>query len=426
MQLVTDLHIHSHYSRATSKDMNIAALYRWGKIKGINIIGTGDFTHPEWIKELNTKLEVSDGGLYKLKEEFALEQDNLLPESCKNNFIRFIPTVEISSIYSRGGKVRRLHNVIVVPNLEVAAKINAVLEKIGNLHSDGRPILGLDSQELLRIAVDSDPDTLFIPAHIWTPWFAMFGSRSGFDTIEEAFGDLSHHIKAVESGLSSDPFMNWRLSQLDNITIVSNSDAHSAPKLGREANLINCEPSYKEIVDAIKTGDERFVGTIEFFPEEGKYHWDGHAKCKTSLPPDKSKEINNTCPICNQQFILGVEHRVEDLADRPADFKPKIHKQVEYIVPLIEIVAELEGTSVNSKKVKFTYEKLIADFGNEFDILRTLNIDVLKNHSEAFAQAITKMRNEDIYIKPGYDGIYGVVKIFSEDDQIKSPQMSLF
>lgn len=429
MELILDLHLHSHYSRATSPDMNLESLYRWGKIKGINVIGTGDFTHPAWFLEISQKLEPAEPGLFKLKKEFALEIDKQLPKSVANNLMRFVLTVEISNIYKRHDKVRRIHNIVVVPSLKAASYINSKLDAIGNLNADGRPILGLDSEELLKITLESGNDSMFIPAHIWTPWFALFGSKSGFDSVEEAFGDHAKYIKAVETGLSSDPFMNWRLSQLDRFTLVSNSDAHSPRKLGREANVLNCGLSYAEIVAAINTGDERFVGTIEFFPAEGKYHYSGHSKCKVAMSPEESEKHNHICPKCGRKLVLGVDHRVAELSDRSSDYKPKEHKQVNYIVPLPEILAEVNGVkSSTSKTVETEFNKIIASLGDEFFILRKAEIGrIAEVSNRKTAEAISKMRAQDIYIEPGYDGVYGVVQIFKPGEQIKnSNQINLF
>lgn len=429
MELILDLHLHSHYSRATSPDMNLESLYRWGKIKGINVIGTGDFTHPAWFLEISQKLEPAEPGLFKLKKEFALEIDKQLPKSVANNLMRFVLTVEISNIYKRHDKVRRIHNIVVVPSLKAASYINSKLDAIGNLNADGRPILGLDSEELLKITLESGNDSMFIPAHIWTPWFALFGSKSGFDSVEEAFGDHAKYIKAVETGLSSDPFMNWRLSQLDRFTLVSNSDAHSPRKLGREANVLNCGLSYAEIVAAINTGDERFVGTIEFFPAEGKYHYSGHSKCKVAMSPEESEKHNHICPKCGRKLVLGVDHRIAELSDRSSDYKPKEHKQVNYIVPLPEILAEVNGVkSSTSKTVETEFNKIIASLGDEFFILRKAEIGrIAEVSNRKTAEAISKMRAQDIYIEPGYDGVYGVVQIFKPGEQIKnSNQINLF
>lgn len=426
---IIDLHIHSHHSRATSKHLNIEELYTWGKIKGINVMGTGDFTHPAWFDELYKKLEPAESGLFKLKEEFAEKQDMLVPTICNTNEIRFLLSVEISNIYTRGGIGRRLHNIVIMPDFETASALNAALSRIGNIKSDGRPILGLDSEELLKISRSITTDSLFIPAHIWTPWFAMFGSKSGFDSIEEAFGDHAEYICAVETGLSSDPYMNWRLSQLDNITLVSNSDAHSPQKLAREANIIKSRLDYFDIVEAVKTNDDRFIGTIEFFPQEGKYHYDGHRTCNIRMKPSETKKHNGLCPVCHKPLVVGVENRVSELADRDESYIPKNHKVVEYIVPLIEIIAEIKGVSSTSSKSAVTeYEKVIATFGDEFTILRHTPTSEMKKHGfEMLARAIDKLRNKDIVIEPGYDGVFGTVKIFNDNDEnvVRSGQISL-
>ena len=394
--------------------MNSEDLYYWGKIKGINVLGTGDFTHPAYFAELREKLEPAEPGLYRLKEDFASTHDAKLPASLKNNLFRFLLTVEISNIYSKNGKVRKLHNLLVAPSLEVAAELNERLARIGNLKADGRPILGLDSKELLKICLQTSKDILFIPAHIWTPWFSMFGSKSGFDSITEAFEDLAGEIKAIETGLSSDPFMNWRLSQLDGLTIVSNSDAHSPGKLGREANVLNCELDYYAIVKAIKTNNEHFLGTIEFFPEEGKYHYDGHRLCGVRFTPTETKQHHGICPKCGKPLVIGVENRVEDLADRAADYKPKQHKQVEYIIPLVELLAEIKGVkSSNSSAVVKSYEKICAALGDEFSILRKLPItDIKQAGFPEIAESLTRMRKGEVHVEPGYDGVYGVIKVF--------------
>lgn len=420
MHLIVDLHVHSHYSRATSKNMNLEGMYKWGKIKGINIIGTGDFTHPLWFKELQEKLEPSEDGLFKLKTEISEEIDKELPKSIRGNLIRFILTVEISNIYKKNDKVRKLHNVLVVPSFEAVAEINSRLAKIGNLKADGRPILGLDSKELLRITIESGKDNLFIPAHIWTPWFAMFGSKSGFNSIKEAFEELTPEIHAVETGLSSDPFMNWRLSQLNGLTLVSHSDAHSPEKLGREANVMNVEVSYKDIIGGIKTNDSRFVGTIEFYPEEGKYHFDGHSKCNFFCDPEETKKLKGICPKCGKPLVVGVVYRVNELADHSFDYQPKEHKKVEYIIPLAEMIAEAKGIkSTSSKAVKEEYFKMIAKLGDEFSILRSIPIEKIKDAGfEQLAEGIKRMREGNVLKKPGYDGVYGVIKVF--DRKVKS------
>lgn len=405
--------------------MNLNSIYRWGKLKGINIIGTGDFTHPLWFKEIKDKLEPAEPGLFKLKDEYAQKIDAELPVSVRNNLMRFILTVEISNIYKRHDKTRRVHNVIIAPSLEAVSFINEKLNAIGNLKADGRPILGLDSYELLKICLQSDPDTLFIPAHIWTPWFAMFGSKSGFNTIAEAFGDLADKIVAVETGLSSDPFMNWRVPELLTRTLVSNSDAHSPRKLGREANVIRANLTYQDIIGAVRSNDERFVGTIEFYPQEGKYHLSGHSGCGVSLSASEVKKLNFLCPKCGRPLVLGVEQRVDELADKALTSFQKPKKRVLYIVPLEIIISEVVGVkSLNSKLAQEEYFKLINTLGDEFSLLRRVDLkNIARVSGDRMAVAMDKMRRGDIVIKPGYDGIYGVVKIFS--DNTAEEQMSL-
>lgn len=430
MELILDVHIHSHYSRATSKEMNIAALHRWGKQKGLTVMGTGDFTHPEWFAELQEKLEPAEDGLFTLKPEFSKEQEQYLPSNIRSKPIRFLLTVEISNIYSKNGKVRKLHNLVIVPSFQAASKLNARLSQIGNLASDGRPILGLDSKELLKITLDTDPDALFVPAHIWTPWFGMFGSQSGFDAVEEAFEELSPHIRAIETGLSSDPYMNWRVGDLDSVTMISNSDAHSPGKLGREANIVNCELTYRQLIDAIKTGDERFVGTIEFYPEEGKYHYDGHRSCNVRLSPSEAKKLGNICPVCGKPLVLGVEHRVEDIATRPAEFIPKgtRRKTVEYIVPLPEILMQIYGVkSEHTRPVQQAYQNLSARLGDEFSILRAVELPAIRDAGfPDVATAIGNMRSGKVTREPGYDGVFGTIKVITQDEmQGAQGQLSL-
>ncbi|HSW37809.1 MAG TPA: endonuclease Q family protein [Candidatus Saccharimonadales bacterium] len=427
MELVVDLHVHSRYSRATSKDCTLAGLYKWGKIKGINIIGTGDFTHPAWFAELREQLEPADPGLFKLKDEIAKQIDKEVPASCRDNLIRFVPSVEIACIYSKAGRVRKLHNLLVAPSLESVAKINDRLSRIGNLKADGRPILGLDSKELLKITLESDPTALFIPAHIWTPWFGMFGSRSGFDSLEEAFEELAGEIKIIETGLSSDPAMNRRVSQLDGVTVTSNSDAHSPQKLGREASVVNCQVSYADIAGAFKTNDERFVGTIEFFPEEGKYHYDGHRACGVRFTPAETRGHKGICPVCGKPLTVGVDYRVEELADRPGEPKASAGKQVEYIIPLAEIIAEIKNVkSVSSAAVTRLYHEVINRLGDEFSVLRSVPIETIRaaGFSE-LASAITKMRGGDVLLDPGYDGVYGTIKVLKNKQEQLSNQTSL-
>lgn len=428
-ELIVDLHVHSRYSRATSKNCDLEGLYRWGKLKGITIIGTGDFTHPDWFAELRDKLEPAEGGLYRLKSEFADEIDKSLPVTVRGNIIRFVPTVEIAAIYSKGGKVRKLHQLIVAPDFKSVSEINARLERIGNLKADGRPILGIDSKDLLKLSLEAAPESFYIPAHIWTPWFGMFGSKSGFDSIEEAYEELAPHIRAIETGLSSDPGMNWRVKDLDGLAITSNSDAHSPQKLGREATVVNAELRYDDIIGAYKTNDERLVGTIEFFPQEGKYHADGHRTCGVRFTPEETKAHNGICPICGKPLVVGVDYRVSELAKRPIDYLPPRPKQVEYIIPLPEIIAELKDVkSVNGKAVVDECEKLYAALGDEFNILRKLPVEQIRAVSPQLGLAIERLRSRDVVLEPGYDGVFGTIKVFkdSADRHESLNQLSLF
>nr|MBP9759674.1 hypothetical protein [Candidatus Dojkabacteria bacterium] len=386
---------------------------------------------PMYFAELQEKLEPAEPGLFCLKKEYAKSIDAELPKSVKDNLIRFVLTVEISNIYSKGGKVRKLHNVIIVPDFETAAEINNQLTKIGNLKADGRPILGMDSKRLLEITLNSHPDSLFVPAHIWTPWFSMFGSKSGFDSIEEAFEELSDKIVAIETGLSSDPYMNWRIKELQTRTIISNSDAHSPQKLGREATVVNAKLEYKDIINAIKTNDERLVGTIEFYPEEGKYHNDGHRLCNISFTPEESKSSNNICPVCKKPLVIGVQNRVNSISNFPEDYRFKSSKKVEYIIPLAEMIAEIYNVkSPSSVKVVAEYEKLYAKFGDEFSILRKVAIDEFVNGGfKEIGEAIDRMRRGEVMVKAGYDGVFGVIKVFDakgDKSKVFGGQASLF
>jgi uncharacterized protein (TIGR00375 family) len=428
-ELVVDLHIHSHFSRATSKNCDLEGLYYWGKLKGIQVIGTGDFTHPEWFAEIRDKLEPAEPGLYRLKSELADEIDKRLPPTVRDNPIRFVPSVEIATIYSKGGKVRKLHQLVVMPSFKAVSALNARLERIGNLKADGRPILGLDSKELLRHALESDPDALYIPAHIWTPWFGMFGSKSGFDAIAEAYEELAPEVKAIETGLSSDPGMNWRVQDLDGITITSHSDAHSPQKLGREATVVDSDLSFADVVGAIKCNDQRLVGTIEFFPEEGKYHLDGHRLCNVRFTPDETRRHQGVCPVCTKQLVVGVENRLNELANRPHDHRPKNAKRVEYIIPLAEILAELRNTkSTNGKAVTAEYHEVIDRLGDEFGVLRTVPVEAIEAAGlPLLAVAIDRLRRGDVVRDPGYDGVFGTIKVFKDDAerQATTNQLSL-
>jgi uncharacterized protein (TIGR00375 family) len=415
MKFIADFHIHSKYSRATSRDMDLENLDKWAKIKGINVLGAGDFTHPVWFENLKAKLAPAEQGLFKLKNS--------------DGQTRFILTSEISCIYSKAGKVRKVHIIIFAPSFEAVERINKGLEMVGNLKSDGRPILGLDAKELVRIALEASPDCFIVPAHAWTPWFSVFGSKSGFDSIEECFEEYSKHIFAIETGLSSDPAMNWRLSSLDKISLISNSDAHSPRKIGREANVFDTEISYDAIVLAIKEKDpKRFLYTIEFFPEEGKYHFDGHRLCGVSLSPKETKKYNEICPSCGRPLTVGVLSRVENLADRKEGEKPADGIPFKSLIPLEEVIADALGVSSRTKQVEEKYYNLIKEFGNEFNILLDVSAEDLKKSGlPKIAEGIIKVRERKVNIIPGYDGLYGKVKIFSQLEERNSiKQKTLF
>ena len=412
-RIIADLHVHSGFSRATSKDMNVATMALWAKKKGINLLGTGDFTHPIHFANLKAALKSAGNGLYTTSIEPS---------------VFFMLTAEISSIYSFKGKVRRIHNIIMSPSIEIAEKINSALKKRGNLSSDGRPILGTPAKDLLKIVLDISEDCLFVPAHAWTPWFSVFGSNSGFDSIEECFGEYSKYIYAIETGLSSDPEMNWRLSALDRITLISNSDAHSPGKLGREVNIFKCKMDYYEIMDAIKKKDKkRFLYTVEFFPEEGKYHYDGHRLCNILFSPEETKKHNNICPVCKKPLTVGVMNRVNEIADRKEGFIPDNAIPSKHMVPLEEIIAEAFNAKVNTVKVKREYEKLVA-LHTEFEILIDLpEAELYKIADRKITEGILKVRAGDISIVPGYDGVYGKISIFSKqpDADIKEGKKPL-
>jgi len=411
MQFTADFHIHSRYSRATSKNLDLESLYQWAQIKGLHVLGTGDFTHPEWMEELQAKLEPDGNGLYRLKN--PPKEQGLPGIKTKGIDVRFCLSTEISSIYKYGERVRKNHNIVLAPDFEAAKKINARLGAIGNLASDGRPILGLPARDLLEIVLDTSDDAHLIPAHVWTPWFSTLGSKAGYDSIEECFRDLSEHIFALETGLSSDPEMNWKISSLDKYALVSNSDAHSPQKLGREANLFDTDLSYYAIFEALKT-KRGFNGTYEFFPEEGKYHMDGHRKCNVCMEPRESMQLNEQCPVCGKPLTIGVLNRVEKLADRELPQKPKDAPGFTYIIPLPEIIAEMVGAGPNSKKVQQTFTRIISAFGNEFDLLQKVPHEEIKSKGgELLAEAIRRLRKREVNPQGGYDGEYGVISIFN-------------
>lgn len=419
MRFNADFHVHSKYSRATSKSCDLEHLSLWGQRKGLTVIGTGDFTHPAWLAELHEKLEPAEEGLYSLKADHGeVPEGEFLPPRAEQ--VRFCLTVEISSIYKKGGKVRKVHNVLFAPDLDAASQIADRLGAIGNVRSDGRPILGLDSRDLLEITLDSSPDAWLLPAHIWTPHFSMLGARSGFDAVADCFDDLAGEIFAVETGLSSDPPMNWRLSQLDGLTLVSNSDAHSPSKLAREANMFDCDLSFGAIRRALERPAEHgFRGTIEFFPEEGKYHWDGHRNCAQRMSPAETIAADGLCPHCGRKVTRGVLHRVEELADRPEGMaQPADRAAYVNLIPLREILGEIYHVGPATKTVMKEYSSLIRSVGSEIEILKDIPLEKLDGLSHPLLpEAIGKMRRGDIEILAGYDGEFGTVSIFGSEER---------
>lgn len=400
--------------------MHLEKLNYWAKLKGINVIATGDFTHPLYFTELKQKLEPAESGLYKLKKE--------------DSDVRFLLSTEVSNIFSTEKGVKKVHTLIFAHDLNIVEKINAKLSGYGKLSSDGRPVFGFHVKELVRIVLDISPDCLIVPAHAWTPWFSIFGSNSGFDSIEECFGNESKYIYAIETGLSSDPEMNWRLSVLDKITLISNSDAHSPNRIGREANVFSCDLNYYEIVNAIKEKNrEKFLFTIEFFPEEGKYHFDGHRLCNISMHPKESIKNNNYCPVCKKELTVGVLHRVEELADREDGFVPENAIPQRHLVPLEEIIAEALGLRTGTKKVEEEYIRIVNAGGSELTVLLDLpETDLFKIASHKVAEGIKNVREGKVSRIAGYDGIYGKISVFPSvsageaPEQPATKQMKLF
>ena len=412
MKFLADLHIHSKYSRATSRDCDLEHLALWGLRKGLTLIATGDFTHPLWFQELRDKLVPAEEGVFALRGDLDRAVRAQVPNICAEAALRFILSVEVSTIYKRDGKARKVHHVLYAPDFEQADALRHALGRIGNLASDGRPILGLDSRNLLEMALESGPGLFLIPAHIWTPWFSALGSKSGFDSISECYADLAGHIFAVETGLSSDPLMNWRVPSLDRYRLISNSDAHSPAMLGREANRFDCELDYPSVRHALATG-EGFGGTLEFFPEEGKYHLDGHRNCGLRLTPEQTRQHGGRCPKCGGIITVGVQSRVDDLAERPEGFRPPGAAGFESLIPLPEIVGEIEQVGVQSQRVRRLVEQLTARLGPELLILRDLPLEeIRRGGSPLLAEAIARLRDGKVRRQAGYDGEYGVIRLF--------------
>ncbi|MDQ7827509.1 MAG: endonuclease Q family protein [Armatimonadota bacterium] len=405
MRVIADLHLHSKYSRATSRDMDIEHLARWGQLKGLTLLGTGDFTHPVWFRELRARLTPTGRGLFTA------------------GGMHFVLSVEVANIYPQGGRLRKIHNILLAPSFETAERINAVLGRFGSLIADGRPSLSLPSDKLVEYVMELDPQCLVIPAHVWTPWFSLYGSNSGFDSLEECFKDQTCHIAAVETGLSSDPPMNWRLSELDRVALVSNSDAHSPAKLGREANVFEmAELDYGELVRILRQRDTRgFLYTIEFFPEEGKYHYDGHRNCGLRLTPKETRALGGVCPTCRRPLTVGVMHRVELLADREEGFVPEGAVPYRNLIPLEEVIAEARGAQVGTGAVREEYLTLCREFGGEFRVLLDVPLEEVARHaSPRVVEGLRRMREGCVVIKPGYDGVFGEIHLFEEAEEVRA------
>ncbi len=414
-----DLHVHSHYSRATSPSCSPEGLYRWAQLKGVGVVGTGDCTHPGWLSECREKLVEDAPGLYALRPDLRAPADAEVPESCRAP-VRFAVTGEISSIYKRDGRCRKVHNLILLPSLEAAARLNARLAQVGNILSDGRPILGLDPRDLLELLLDSDLRAALIPAHIWTPWFSMLGAHSGFDSLDECFGGLSPQIFAVETGLSSDAPMNHRIRCLDRVALVSNSDLHSPANLGRNANRFFGEPSYDAMLDGLRRRDPAVCGgTVDLFPEEGKYHLDGHRACRVRLEPDESMALDNLCPACGKPLTVGVLHRVVELERKQLSEVGQCESSTvqgparlpyRYIVPLPELLGQQLNAAATSKKVAVAYGRLLAAAGPELPLLLDADADALARLGE-IGEMILKVRDGRVRREGGFDGEYGVIRV---------------
>jgi uncharacterized protein (TIGR00375 family) len=430
MKFIADLHLHSKFSRATSRDMTFDMLACWAKIKGISVLATADFTHPEWFFLAKEKLEPQGNGFFRLKNPQKPDNEYLKSIRFSPEDVSFVLSTEISFIYSKKGKVRKIHILLLAPDFESVEKINGRLSGLGNLRSDGRPILGMDAKNFVKIIADFCPRCVVIPSHIWTPWFSLFGANSGFDAIEECFEEMTPFIFALETGLSSDPPMNWRLSALDKYALVSNSDAHSPSKIGREANAFDTEISYKGLVEAIKSRDpSKFLYTIEFFPEEGKYHYDGHRKCGVLSSPKESIAHGDLCPKCGRKLTIGVLHRVEELADRNEVRDSQLRVPYKNLIPLNEVIAEACEKTPECQSVWDQYFRFIHEFGNEQKILTEVPVaELCRMHPEKIGRGIDRMRKGLVKITPGHDGEYGAIHLFDreEEETAGAGQLSLF
>lgn len=411
MEVISDFHIHSRYAMACSNAITIEGIAHTAKEIGINLVGTGDFTHPDWFKEIKAMLVEDQQGLYKLKGSEVST--------------RFILSSEICTVYSRGGKARRVHNCVLAPSMDVVQQINDQLGKRGNLKADGRPIIGMSCAELVSMLMNIDKSIIVFPAHIWTPYFGAFGEMSGFDSMKDAYEEQVKNIHAYETGLSSDPPINWQVSELDKYTVLSNSDAHSLPKMGREANVFEIPKenlSYKQIADAIvKKDPKRIKMTVEFYPEEGKYHFDGHMECKVSLSPKEAMKYNNICPVCRKKLTIGVLHRVADLSDRPEGFKPGNAIPFVHSVPLREVIAYLLKKPATAPVVNETLNDLVKKFGSEFNVMLNSDLNSLSETNKDLGEAVKRIRKEQINVIPGYDGVFGVLDILDRVEKKDKP-----
>lgn len=410
MKFVADFHIHSKYSRATSKDMNIPTLAKYAKKKGIQLLGTGDFTHPMWVNELKSSLVSAGRGIYKYEDTY------------------FILTGEVSTIFRWNGQTKRVHSIIFAPTIEIVEKLNKILSRYGNLMADGRPVFTISSQDLVKLIMDVSSDCFVVPAHIWTPWFSVFGSNSGFDSLEDCFGPQLKYIFALETGLSSDPAMNWRLSKLDNYSLISNSDSHSPARIGREANVLNTNMDYYDIKKTLESRNKNnFLYTLEFFPEEGKYHFDGHRECHVSYSPVETKRLGGICPKCGKKLTIGVMNRIESLADRPDSYTSDDKIPFKKLIPMDEIIASCLKKDTKTQAVEIEYNQILSKGASEIDIMLNMPYEqISKITTQKIAQAILNVREEKVNIAPGYDGVYGKIDILDKDDTNNNSQLTLF
>ncbi len=409
-KFIADFHIHSKYSHATSKFMDLQALSLWGQLKGIGVMGTGDFTHPIWQEELKAQLQEMEFGLFGLKSAYVAQVDKHLYQSCKQEQ-RFLLSSEISTIFKRNGRCYRTHSILLAPSFQVVDQITKKLAKIGNLVHDGRPILGMDVKDLLKVILDASDQAMLIPAHIWTPWYGLLGSKSGFDSVQEAFGDMSGYIYALEKGLSSNFLMNAQLRELDKFTILANSDAHSLSNLGREANMMVAEMSYEGITQVLKNNDSvGSISGIEFFPERGKYYGDGHRSCNISWTPEQTKQNNGLCLVCGKSVTIGVCNRVQQLVDRTVAQAEVVKRHAYRIVPLLDLIQYDLQVAVGNKKIMMMYHQMLKQLGNEFHILLEASLaNIEKFSTVGIARAIEKIRLGDVKVEQGYDGTYGKI-----------------